>query len=112
MTEDSATMPRGGVVRHYSAVCRPAPGDGVVARLEGNPAPVAATVGLFSESASAASIAGVIESGHGACFEKGSRIVCTLTGHGLKDPDNAIAKSVAPAAMPATTGDAARVPGF
>ena len=27
---------------------------------------------------------------------EGSTIVCTLTGHGLKDPDTAIAQSTAP----------------
>jgi threonine synthase len=50
--------------------------------------------GIFVEPASAASIAGFFkccDSGDAACsFQKipeGSRIVCTVTGHGLKDPD-------------------------
>jgi threonine synthase len=56
--------------------------------------------GIFVEPASAASIAGLFkcrESGDAAySFERivrGSRIVCTVTGHGLKDPD-AIAKDI------------------
>jgi threonine synthase len=50
--------------------------------------------GIFVEPASAASIAGLFkccEATSAACsFKKipeGSRIVCTVTGHGLKDPD-------------------------
>ena len=50
--------------------------------------------GIFVEPASAASIAGIFkccDSGDAACsFQKipeASRIVCTVTGHGLKDPD-------------------------
>ena len=50
--------------------------------------------GIFVEPASAASIAGLFkccDAADAACsFKKipeGSRIVCTVTGHGLKDPD-------------------------
>ena len=50
--------------------------------------------GIFVEPASAASIAGLFKSlatpGAGSPFPAlaaGSRIVCTVTGHGLKDPD-------------------------
>ena len=50
--------------------------------------------GIFVEPASAASIAGLFkccESADAACsfrdVPEGSRIVCTVTGHGLKDPD-------------------------
>ncbi len=55
---------------------------------------VASTAGVFCEPASAASIAGVIKKSKEGLFTKGDRIVCTLTGHGLKDPDNAIRVSV------------------
>ncbi len=55
---------------------------------------VASTAGVFCEPASAASIAGVIKKSKEGLFNKGDRIVCTLTGHGLKDPDNAIRVSV------------------
>ncbi len=46
--------------------------------------------GIFVEPASAASVAGLkkyIEKHH---FKEPARIVCILTGHGLKDPDRAI----------------------
>jgi threonine synthase len=48
---------------------------------------VAASEGVFCEPASAASIAGVIKLAKAGYFENGSSVVCTLTGHGLKDPD-------------------------
>lgn len=51
--------------------------------------------GIFAEPASAASVAGIIKLSKKAYFKdtKNPRIVCVLTGHGLKDPDRAI-KSV------------------
>lgn len=73
---------------------------------------VAETEGVFCEPASAASIAGVIKLGKEGFFGKGSRIVCTLTGHGLKDPDNAIAQSVAPVTVPPTMSEVMKVLGF
>ncbi len=51
---------------------------------------LAATEGVFCEPASAASIAGVIKKSREGLFEKGAVVVCTLTGHGLKDPNTAI----------------------
>ena len=47
--------------------------------------------GVFAEPASAASVAGVLKYSKKGYFKKGARIVCVLTGHGLKDPDRAIA---------------------
>jgi threonine synthase len=41
--------------------------------------------GIFVEPASAASIAGLFK--HAPKIRERSRIVCTVTGHGLKDPD-------------------------
>jgi len=41
--------------------------------------------GIFVEPASAASIAGLFN--RSQKFREGSRIVCTVTGHGLKDPN-------------------------
>ena len=49
--------------------------------------------GVFVEPASAASVAGVIKKAKTGLFKKGSKIVCILTGHGLKDPERAV-KSV------------------
>lgn len=57
--------------------------------------------GLFVEPASAASVAGVIKLNKVGYFKKGSRIVCTLTGHGLKDPDRAIDSVAEPVTVPA-----------
>ena len=46
--------------------------------------------GIFVEPASAASLAGVIKMKEHGHFKGGETIVCTLTGHGLKDPDRAV----------------------
>jgi threonine synthase len=46
--------------------------------------------GIFCEPASAISIAGAVRDIVTGKIPAGSRIVCTLTGHGLKDPDIAI----------------------
>jgi threonine synthase len=51
---------------------------------------LAATEGVFAEPASAASIAGLRKLADAKKIEKGAVVVCTLTGHGLKDPHNAI----------------------
>ncbi|NNC23333.1 threonine synthase [Salinisphaera sp. USBA-960] len=51
---------------------------------------LAAREGIFCEPASAASIAGVMRAIEKGRIEAGSTVVCTLTGHGLKDPDRAI----------------------
>ena len=50
----------------------------------------ARTEGVFAEPASAASLAGLIQCVRDNLIPAGSRGVATLTGHGLKDPDNAI----------------------
>ena len=49
---------------------------------------IACTEGVFAEPASAASVAGLIKVKDQ--IKEGSKIVCILTGNGLKDPDNAI----------------------
>jgi threonine synthase len=55
---------------------------------------LASTEGVFCEPASAASLAGVIKKNKQKFFTDGQkRIVCTLTGHGLKDPDTAVKRS-------------------
>jgi len=45
--------------------------------------------GIFAEPAAAASVAGLMKCGKKGMLKKGQTIVCTLTGHGLKDPDTA-----------------------
>ena len=52
--------------------------------------------GVFCEPASAASLAGALKEIASGRIPAGSRIVCTLTGHGLKDPDTAIKQSTGP----------------
>ncbi|MDH5571679.1 MAG: threonine synthase, partial [Gammaproteobacteria bacterium] len=52
--------------------------------------------GVFCEPASATSLAGAIKDIHSGKIPEGSKIVCTLTGHGLKDPDTAIKQSTRP----------------
>ncbi|MDO8462618.1 MAG: threonine synthase [Deltaproteobacteria bacterium] len=49
--------------------------------------------GYFCEPASAACLAGLLKLAKKGFFKKGDRIVATLTGHGLKDPDTAIKNS-------------------
>ncbi len=51
---------------------------------------LASREGLFVEPASASSLAGVIKQHERGFFKGGETIVCTLTGHGLKDPDRAV----------------------
>lgn len=51
---------------------------------------LAATEGVFAEPASAVSIAGLSKLAAAGRIERGAVVVCTLTGHGLKDPENAI----------------------
>lgn len=63
---------------------------------------LAATEGIFCEPASAISIAGLMKDLARSVIGEGSTIVCTLTGHGLKDPDTAIAQSVKPFLVDAT----------
>ncbi|VAW95871.1 Threonine synthase [hydrothermal vent metagenome] len=49
--------------------------------------------GIFCEPASATSLAGALKDIATGKIPEGSKIVCTLTGHGLKDPDTAIKQS-------------------
>lgn len=48
---------------------------------------IASLEGIFCEPASAASLAGVIKLYRENYFNNGDRVVCTLTGNGLKDAD-------------------------
>jgi len=64
--------------------------------------------GIFVEMASAASIAGLLSLGAEGMIAAGKTVVCVLTGHGLKDPDWAIAGAPTPAVVPADADAAAR----
>jgi threonine synthase len=57
---------------------------------------VAGQEGVFVEPASAAGLAGLIKYAKRGYFAKGSVVAVTLTGHGLKDPDTAMANAPAP----------------
>jgi threonine synthase len=70
---------------------------------------VAGTEGVFCEPASAASVAGVMKLNRQGALREGETVVCTLTGHGLKDADTAISVSVKPKTVQATTEDVARL---
>jgi threonine synthase len=65
--------------------------------------------GVFCEPASATSVAGALRDVRDGKIPEGSSVVCTLTGHGLKDPDTAIAQaSRAPIKVPAELGAVTR----
>ncbi len=66
--------------------------------------------GVFAEPASAASVAGLMKLSKQGYFneqrttnneQRATRIVCILTGHGLKDPDRAIKSVQEPPVIPA-----------
>ena len=64
--------------------------------------------GVFVEPASAASVAGILKLGHKNYFTRQRKthghpltVVCILTGHGLKDPDRALASVKKPRVVPA-----------
>ncbi len=57
---------------------------------------IASLEGVFAEPASAASVAGLLKVWSRGELELEGRVVCTLTGHGLKDPERAIASAVKP----------------
>ncbi|MDH5361149.1 MAG: threonine synthase [Gammaproteobacteria bacterium] len=57
---------------------------------------LAESEGVFCEPASATSLAGALRDIESGKIPAGSKVVCTLTGHGLKDPDTAIKQSTSP----------------
>ncbi|MEJ2230177.1 MAG: pyridoxal-phosphate dependent enzyme [Nitrospirales bacterium] len=63
---------------------------------------VAQEEGVFCEPASAASLAGIQKMNRAGLLPQEGTIVCTLTGHGLKDPDTALSVSYRPMTVPAT----------
>ena len=61
---------------------------------------LASLEGIFCEPASAASVAGVRKLALSGFFTEPAEVVCVLTGHGLKDPDRAVAVSPPIAELP------------
>jgi len=55
---------------------------------------------VFVEPASAASVAGLLQSAADGTLPQGSLVVCTVTGHGLKDPDTALLTAPEPTVVP------------
>lgn len=68
--------------------------------------------GVFCEPASAASVAGLLKLDGTGYFEDGSTVTCTLTGHGLKDPDIAIESSEQPETVGANVDEVLGVAGL
>jgi threonine synthase len=68
--------------------------------------------GVFCEMASAASIAGLLALAESGELPQGGTVVCVLTGHGLKEPDWAIAGAAAPPVVPPDVDAAADVLGL
>ncbi len=61
---------------------------------------LSAREGVFVEPASAASVAGLLQSAADGTLPRGSLVVCTVTGHGLKDPDTAMLAAPEPRVVP------------
>jgi threonine synthase len=61
---------------------------------------LSAREGVFVEPASAASVAGLLQSSADGTLPRGSLVVCTVTGHGLKDPDTALLAAPEPTVVP------------
>jgi threonine synthase len=57
---------------------------------------LAREVGVFVELASAASVAGLLQQAAAGLVPAGATVVCTVTGHGLKDPEWAISTAPSP----------------
>src|SRR4051812_21497374 len=64
---------------------------------------LASLEGVFVEPASATSVAGLLQGAAQGLLERGETVVCTVTGHGLKDPNRAIAEIEARPAVDAST---------
>jgi threonine synthase len=62
---------------------------------------------VFVEPASAASVAGLLQVAAAGELPAGSRVVCTVTGNGLKDPEWAISGAPAPLTIPVDAAAAA-----
>ena len=68
---------------------------------------LARSEGVFVELASAASVAGLLAAADRGEVRRGETVVCTVTGHGLKDPDWAVSVAPAPTTIPVDVRTAA-----
>ena len=67
---------------------------------------------VFGELASAAGVAGLLQASQKGQVGAGSRVVCTITGHGLKDPDWAVSAAPSPVTVPVDAAAAAAALGL
>ncbi|WP_460776293.1 threonine synthase [Microbacterium sp. GXF7504] len=74
---------------------------------------LAGTVGVFVEPASAISVAGLLDRAEAGVIPQGAKVVLTVTGHGLKDPQWALRTAdggeVTPTVVDATVSEVASV---
>jgi threonine synthase len=77
---------------------------------------LSAEVGVFAEPASAIGVAGLLDRAAAGEIPKGSTVVITVTGHGLKDPQWAVrlpdGSEAAPTIVPVDTDEIAGVLGL
>ncbi|WIE53346.1 threonine synthase [Curtobacterium sp. MCBD17_003] len=77
---------------------------------------LSAEVGVFVEPASAISVAGLLQQAEAGAVPRGARVVLTVTGHGLKDPQWALrgpeGTDVTPTTVPVDTAAVADVLGL
>jgi threonine synthase len=64
------------------------------------------------EPASAASVAGLLQSHEAGLLDAGQTVVCTVTGNGLKDPEWAIAGAPQPVTVAVDAAAAAALLGL
>jgi threonine synthase len=72
---------------------------------------LAAKEGVFVEPASAAGLAGLRKHVAKGLFPRGAVVVITLTGHGLKDPDTAMANASSPITCDANADEVLKIIG-
>ena len=73
---------------------------------------LAADEGVFVEPASAASVAGLLQAAADGLLVRDDVVVCTVTGHGLKDPQRAVSEVEVGEAVPAAAAAVAEVIGL
>ncbi len=73
---------------------------------------LASREGVFCEPASAASLAGCLKKARAGGFSGGERVVLTLTGHGLKDPETVFRTQTSEIRVPARKEEVLSVLGF
>ncbi|MFQ5597184.1 MAG: threonine synthase [Nitrospiria bacterium] len=73
---------------------------------------IAGLEGIYCEPASAAGVAGLIKLHERSYFKGGETVVCTLTGHGLKDADFSLRISEKPQSIQGNIDDLIEMLGF